>query len=134
MLGAVTEPSVNPSLSESSGVSPPATIIDLIGSPIDPSANRSIFFLVSKAPNSAEDILTEMEVCAVAKKDPSERLNSHCLYAGEKLEPELQALKHHLDCDDVENGLETLVRLVAEFEPEGRLVDTIHVARNVKSS
>ena len=52
----------------------------------------------------------------------------------EKLEPELQALKHHLDCDDVENGLETLVRLVAEFEPEGRLVDTIHVARNVKSS
>ena len=38
-----------------------------------------------------------------------------------KLEPELQALKHHLECGDVENGLEILIRLVAEFEPEGRL-------------
>ena len=51
-----------------------------------------------------------------------------------KLEPELQALKHHLDCDDVENSLEILVHLVAEFEPEGRLVDTIHVARNEQFS
>ena len=51
MLGAVTVPSAKPSLSESRGVSPPATIIDLIGSPITPSANKSMFFLVSKAPN-----------------------------------------------------------------------------------
>ena len=51
-----------------------------------------------------------------------------------KLEPELQVLKHRLECGDVENGLEILIRLVAEFEPEGRLVDTIHVARNMQSS
>tara|TARA_B100001093_G_C26436699_1_gene846318 strand:- start:104 stop:754 length:651 start_codon:yes stop_codon:yes gene_type:complete len=50
------------------------------------------------------------------------------------LKPELQVLKHHLDLEDVENSLETLGHLVAEFEPEGGLVDRIHLARNDQSS
>ena len=83
----MTFPSLKPSLLLSTGFSPPLTITVLIGSPSTPSANKSILFLVSRAPSSAEEILTERLVDAVAKNDPSFRLKFHFLYEGEKLEP-----------------------------------------------
>jgi len=48
----------------------------------------------------------------------------------DELEPELTVLKRFVENDDVESGLAMLRRLVVEFNPEGQLVDWLHLEQN----